>query len=124
MGSVMTPDDWITLLAPMDGWNERLLMATFALTGLPPTYLDVGSGTGAMVNFARRLIERDVKAAAGARVPIDKRLRLEYLEIVDPEMMQPVESIERPVLVAGALWVGSTRLIDNLLCTPLRRPTA
>ena len=51
----MTPDDWITLLAPMDGWNERLLMATFALTGLPPTYLDIGSGTGAMVNFARRL---------------------------------------------------------------------
>lgn len=51
----MTPEDWITLLAPMDGWNERIILATFALTGLPATYLDVGSGTGAMVNMARRL---------------------------------------------------------------------
>ena len=23
-----------------------------------------------------------------------------------------------PVVAAGALWVGSTRLIDNVLCTP------
>ena len=45
-------------------------------------------------------------------------LRLEYLEIVDPEDMQPVESITGAVRVAGALWVGGTRLIDNLLCLP------
>ena len=29
--------------------------------------------------------------------------------------MQPVDEISAPVRVAGALWVGSTRLIDNLL---------
>jgi pantothenate synthetase len=29
--------------------------------------------------------------------------------------MQPVEKIGGPVRIAGALWVGSTRLIDNLL---------
>lgn len=45
-------------------------------------------------------------------------MRVEYLEIVDPETMQPVTRIERPVLVAGAVWLGSTRLIDNLLCAP------
>ena len=28
--------------------------------------------------------------------------------------MQPVAQIEGPVIVAGALWVGSTRLIDNI----------
>lgn len=73
---------------------------------------------------ARRQIsqgERDagrVKTAAGLQLPRDDRLRLEYLEIVDPENIQPVERIEGPVLVAGALWVGSTRLIDNLLCSP------
>ena len=42
-------------------------------------------------------------------------LNLEYLEIVDPQTMQPVDQIARPVRVAGALWVGKTRLIDNLL---------
>jgi pantoate--beta-alanine ligase len=45
-------------------------------------------------------------------------LRVEYLEIVDPDSIQPVERIERPVLVAAAVWLGSTRLIDNVVCTP------
>ena len=42
-------------------------------------------------------------------------LRLEYFDIVDPVTMQPVDRIDRPVRVAGAIWVGSTRLIDNIL---------
>ncbi len=77
---------------------------------------------------ARRQIslgERDagrVKTAAGKQLSRDDHLRLEYLEIVDPENIQPVEWIEGPVLVAGALWVGSTRLIDNLLCSPSASP--
>jgi pantothenate synthetase len=29
--------------------------------------------------------------------------------------MQPVERIEKPVRIAGAVWVGATRLIDNVL---------
>ena len=69
--------------------------------------------------------ERDagkVMTTAGLQVPRDDRLRLEYLEIVDPENIQPVERIDGPVLVAGALWVGSTRLIDNLLCRPPASP--
>lgn len=65
-----------------------------------------------------------VKKAAGAQVPCEDGLRLEYLEIVDPEDMQPVERIEGPVLAAGALWVGATRLIDNLLCSPPASPAA
>ena len=43
---------------------------------------------------------------------------LEYFDIVDPHDMQPVEIVERPVIAAGAIWVGSTRLIDNVLCVP------
>ncbi len=45
-------------------------------------------------------------------------IRLEYFEIVDPEEMQPVEKITGPVRIAGAIWVGTTRLIDNVLATP------
>ena len=59
-----------------------------------------------------------MKRSAVAAIPANPLLRLEYLEIVDPDDMQPVKRITGPVRVAGALWVGSTRLIDNVLSTP------
>ncbi|HEV2112514.1 MAG TPA: pantoate--beta-alanine ligase [Terriglobales bacterium] len=39
-------------------------------------------------------------------------IRLDYLEIVDPETLEPVEDA-RGALVAVAAFVGATRLIDN-----------
>jgi pantoate ligase/cytidylate kinase len=62
-------------------------------------------------------ITRDAVTA----IPADERLRLEYLELVDPEDFQPVTHVTGPVVAAGALWVGNTRLIDNVRCTPPRR---
>ena len=44
--------------------------------------------------------------------------RVEYFEIVDAVDMQPVEVIRTPVRVVTAVWVGGTRLIDNVLCNP------
>ena len=59
-----------------------------------------------------------VRHRAAEAIPADERLRLEYLELVDPWTFQPVETVTGPVVAAGALWVGRTRLIDNVLCTP------
>ncbi len=59
-----------------------------------------------------------VRTVALARIPSDARLRLEYLEMVDPDTMHPMDPILRPVIVAGALWVGTTRLIDNVHASP------
>jgi pantoate--beta-alanine ligase len=42
-------------------------------------------------------------------------VRVEYFEVVDSDEIQPVERIERLVRIAGAVWVGTTRLIDNVL---------
>ena len=42
-------------------------------------------------------------------------VRLDYLEIVNPETLDPVEEVSRDALVAVAAFVGSTRLIDNIL---------
>jgi len=42
-------------------------------------------------------------------------IRLDYFEIVDPETLDPVADTSRGVLVAVAAYVGTTRLIDNLL---------
>jgi pantoate--beta-alanine ligase len=56
----------------------------------------------------------DVVAQALSTIPADPGIRLEYLQIVDPANLQPVDEIAGRVLIAGALWVGSTRLIDNV----------
>lgn len=40
--------------------------------------------------------------------------RLEYFEITDPDTLTLVERIAGPVLIAAAMWLGSTRLIDNI----------
>ena len=41
-------------------------------------------------------------------------VRVEYFSVTDPETLTPVKRIEGPVLIAGAIWLGSVRLIDNL----------
>ena len=48
----------------------------------------------------------------------DSRVRLDYLEIVDPETLEPISTINRPALASVAAFVGTTRLIDNVLLYP------
>jgi pantoate--beta-alanine ligase len=43
---------------------------------------------------------------------------IDYISIVDPDTLQPVNTIERPVLVALAVRIASTRLIDNMVIDP------
>lgn len=38
---------------------------------------------------------------------------IDYVEIVDSETLKPIEQINGPILVAVAVFIGSTRLIDN-----------
>lgn len=58
----------------------------------------------------------EIRDAALAVLATEPLIRPQYLEIVDPDGMQPVEKITGPVRVAAAVWLGSTRLIDNVLC--------
>ena len=39
--------------------------------------------------------------------------KIDYISVVDANTMQPVHAITTPVLVAMAIYIGSTRLIDN-----------
>jgi pantoate--beta-alanine ligase len=48
----------------------------------------------------------------------EPQVALEYLEMVDPDTLEPVERITQPALLAIAARVGSTRLIDNVLLVP------
>jgi pantoate--beta-alanine ligase len=42
-------------------------------------------------------------------------VRLDYAELVDPDTLQTVATIEGAARLAAAAWVGGTRLIDNML---------
>jgi pantoate--beta-alanine ligase len=54
-------------------------------------------------------------AEACARYP---GVRCEYFEVADPARLTPVERIDGAVRIAGAIWVGQVRLIDNVLVAP------
>jgi pantoate--beta-alanine ligase len=52
--------------------------------------------------------------AAGKKTIAEQQgVRLDFLEIVDPDSLEAVNEIRGPALVAVAAYVGSTRLIDN-----------
>jgi pantoate--beta-alanine ligase len=61
--------------------------------------------------------ERDPKALTGEMrriIGAAGPARIDYVEVVDPETMQPVERVSGPVLIALAVRIGRTRLIDNM----------
>jgi pantoate--beta-alanine ligase len=55
-----------------------------------------------------------VRSAALAHLQKHPEFRVEYLEVVDASMT-PVATIDGPVRIAAAAWLGSVRLIDNVL---------
>jgi pantoate--beta-alanine ligase len=64
--------------------------------------------------------ERDASKIRSAAIDVlsqEPLVRLEYLEVVDPAEMQPVSEVSGPVRIAGAVRIGNTRLIDNVLAT-------
>jgi pantoate--beta-alanine ligase len=59
---------------------------------------------------AARLVAAGREVLAG-----ESRVRLDYFEIVDPETLDSVADVSGGALVAVAAFVGSTRLIDNVI---------
>ena len=54
-----------------------------------------------------------LRAAALAEIEAVPEARMEYLEVVDADSLEPLEEINRPARMAVAVWMGETRLIDN-----------
>jgi pantoate--beta-alanine ligase len=81
-----------------------------------------------VLNGALRCVEREFSAGQGDVVKLrdagytiltrDPEVRVDYLEIVDPDTLEPIERITGATLVAVAAYVGTTRLIDNILLVP------
>lgn len=45
----------------------------------------------------------------------DREDTIEYLELVHPDSLEPLKTARRPFLLAAAVFIGKTRLIDNIL---------
>jgi pantoate--beta-alanine ligase len=54
-------------------------------------------------------------SAGREEIAREKLVRLDYFEIVDPENLEDVVDVGSGALVAVAAFVGTTRLIDNIL---------
>jgi pantoate--beta-alanine ligase len=78
----------------------------------------------------RSLREAEKKFAAGERnaakliaaarnvLAQEPDVRVDYFEIVDPNTLDPIERIAGTTLVAVAAYLGTTRLIDNVVLNP------
>jgi pantoate--beta-alanine ligase len=73
---------------------------------------------------ARSLLQFGERAAApflaAARKHLEDSpyLRIDYLELVDAETLQPVGQIKRPSVLATAVFYGDVRLIDHIPLPP------
>ncbi len=43
---------------------------------------------------------------------------IDYIAICDPDTLENIEIIDRPAVMALAVKVGKTRLIDNMMLSP------
>jgi pantoate--beta-alanine ligase len=62
--------------------------------------------------------ERSAETIRTSVAPLFDAVQLEYFSIVDPETLTPVDRIDALALIAGAIWLGTTRLIDNVTVAP------
>ena len=76
------------------------------------------------LSSSRAVIQKGERRAAAVKeiahriLAEQPRIRPEYFEIVDPVELQPVSDIHGEVRIAGAIWIGKTRLIDNIGASP------
>lgn len=64
-------------------------------------YINRGASADSIINVMTNIVNTE---------PL---VKIDYISVVDAITMQPVQEITAPVLVAMAVYIGSTRLIDN-----------
>ncbi|MDU4558561.1 MAG: pantoate--beta-alanine ligase [Negativicoccus succinicivorans] len=68
--------------------------------------------------IAPKMAAADVLRPMGEILENEPLARVDYLEMVDAQTMQPADRVDRAVLVAMAVYIGKTRLIDNFSFDP------
>lgn len=76
-----------------------------------------GQQKAACVERATDVVQQMVSPGASD----DLQIRLDYIEFNDSHDLEPLEGTRskqpgsQPVILSGAMWVGTTRLIDNIV---------
>jgi len=68
----------------------------------------------ALRTAAEEASPREVVATATALITQGTGAAPEYVEVVDAETLEPLEALDRPAVLAAAVKIGETRLIDNV----------
>jgi len=55
----------------------------------------------------RRIVAQEIGKSSLAKI--------DYIAVVDPDSLESVRSVDRPIVIAVAVFFGPTRLIDNIL---------
>jgi len=73
------------------------------------------------LKLAENMVSKGERSAETIREMIKQRIsqephaRIDYVELVDTESLEPVDRVEGRVLAAVAVFIGKTRLIDNVV---------
>ena len=94
--------------------NQRLTAEQRRMA--PALFRALSEGRRSIAGGERQAVK--VKAAALEVLESEPGIRVEYVEVVDARM-QPVDHITGDALLMAAVWIGTTRLIDNVGCSGL-----
>ncbi|MEH0007311.1 MAG: pantoate--beta-alanine ligase [Flavobacteriales bacterium] len=64
---------------------------------------------------------KKVKIHLIERIQSESAAKIDYVEIVDAETLQPAKSADRSLLIAAAVYFGGVRLIDNSICNFVKK---
>ena len=76
------------------------------------------------IQLVRERVSQGVRGAgqliaeASALIQSHPHTRIDYVTLCDPATLEDVRRIDKPSLMALAVWVGHTRLIDNAVLIP------
>jgi pantoate--beta-alanine ligase len=75
------------------------------------------------LKFAQDRVQSGERNAAAIKSEVEKMISstpgctIDYVEIVDPDLLNPLDTLETRAVMALAVRVGKTRLIDNITLT-------
>lgn len=79
--------------------------------------------TAAQLSLENNITEAGtLRDKAAAFIGSHPETRIDYITICDPDTLENVSKIDKPALMALAVKIGDTRLIDNMILDPHRTP--
>lgn len=90
--------------------NSRLSPAEKTRAGRISSALQ---GVADLLKSGQKLAQTNCVQAFRKNLRPGKNDKIEYLGLADPVTLKPLKRLRPPVLIAAAVWIGRTRLIDN-----------